>query len=543
MSKEYLVETDVLVIGGGMAGCFAAVKAKEQGLKVTIADKSYVGKSGQTPYATSFAVFHPEWRHDLDTWMNYINSVGEYVNNREWTKIVLEDSYARYQELVSWGVRFLKEDGKLVKTRSPRGITECLRVVPRKYAQVLREQVEKSEVEIIDRVMVTGLLKHEGGIIGAIGIPMDVHDLYIFLAKATIICMGASGFKPLGWPIGSLTGDGEAIAYRAGAEITGKEFVDTHSTRADRPGWKNFLRARPSRGLSGKVSPLEYVNVEGSKLKGRDMTLFLEKEFEAHAGRAPIFLMTGSDDKVPLVGGASVGMSVHKAQGIWPTGADCATSLPGLYAAGDSLGTMQVGAVYGGWGQSLAGSAVTGARAGLGAAEYALKAEKPAIISEKLEGLKKDLYMPTERIGGFSPGWVTQVLQNIMAPYFILFVKHGERMQAALTLVEFMRDNLLPKLTAKDAHELRLAHETRNMVLNAEMMLRASIFRTESRGCHYREDYPGRDDPAWLAWVKLKEEQGQMKLLKVPVPKEWWPDLSEPYEARYPARLPGEEPI
>jgi succinate dehydrogenase/fumarate reductase flavoprotein subunit len=127
-----------------------------------------------------------------------------------------------------------------------------------------------------------------------------------------------------------------------------------------------------------------------------------------------------------------------------------------------------------------------------------------------------------------------------MMPYFVLFIKHGQRLQAALTIVEFLRDHLVPKMTAKDAHELRLAQETRNMVLNAEMMLRSSLFRTESRGLHYREDYPRRDDPAWLAWLKIKEVQGRMTVAKEPIPQEWWPDLSQPYEERYPARFPGE---
>ena len=85
-----------------------------------------------------------------------------------------------------------------------------------------------------------------------------------------------------------------------------------------------------------------------------------------------------------------------------------------------------------------------------------------------------------------------------------------------------------------------LAHETKNIVLNAEMKLRASIFRTESRGTHYREDYPRRDDPNWLAWVILEEEHGTMKLRKEAIPKEWWPDLLKSYEERYPIKFPGE---
>ena len=176
----------------------------------------------------------------------------------------------------------------------------------------------------------------------------------------------------------------------------------------------------------------------------------------------------------------------------------------------------------------------------MGATEYALQEEEPVIDDAEIARLKNIMYTPTERRGGFNPRWVTQLLQNTMVPYFIIYIKEGERLQAALTIVEFLRDHLVPKLVVKDAHELRLAHETKNMVLSAEMMLRSSLFRTESRGLHYREDYPRRDDPTWLAWTKVKEEQGQMKVSREPVPKEWWPDLSQPYEERYDLRFPGE---
>jgi hypothetical protein len=78
------------------------------------------------------------------------------------------------------------------------------------------------------------------------------------------------------------------------------------------------------------------------------------------------------------------------------------------------------------------------------------------------------------------------------------------------------------------------------MALNAEMVLRASLFRTESRGSHYREDFPRRVDPDWLAWTVLKQNQGEMKAFKLPVPNEWWPDLSKAYEERYELRFPSE---
>ena len=154
--------------------------------------------------------------------------------------------------------------------------------------------------------------------------------------------------------------------------------------------------------------------------------------------------------------------------------------------------------------------------------------------------LKKALHSPLDRKGGFTPGWLTQMLRNTMIPYYVLSIKREDRMMAALTMVEFMRDELVPKLYARDIHDLRLAIETKNMVFNAELQLRASLFRKESRGTHYREDYPRRSDPDWLSWVILKNESGTIVPSKRAVPQEWWPDMAQAYNERYVNRFPGE---
>ena len=91
MAQKSVIETDVLVIGGGIAGCFAAIKAKEQGADVVQVDKGYVGKSGQTPYAGSWSLYNPDFGHDLDVWMNHVNKRGEYINHRDWTEIRFKD--------------------------------------------------------------------------------------------------------------------------------------------------------------------------------------------------------------------------------------------------------------------------------------------------------------------------------------------------------------------------------------------------------------------------------------------------------------------
>ncbi len=552
---EHVVETDVLIVGGGMAGCFASIKAKEKGVDVTIVDKGYVSKTGQTPFAGSTMIFNPKWGDDLDAWMNQVFTIGEYVNNRVWTEIAFKDSYARYQDLVSYGVEFLKEGDEPDRPvhRSPHPFGAPSKAVHWKpnFPVVLRKQAVKVGVKIMDRVMVAELLKQEEKVVGAVGFSMDSLDVFIFKAKATVISAGSAGFKTLGYPISELTGDGHAMAYRAGAEIIGKEFIDTHSTRADHPGYRSsprpflesprgFLRSR----LRGKPGDAIAVNAEGEEVlrRGQSWPLWLELEIEAHAGRAPIKGLRGTLGRDIRVGGAAEGMSTHSADGIWPVNnnTQCASSIPGLYAAGDSLGTMGIGANYSGFGFATVFAAVTGARAGWAAAAFALQTEKSAVDEEEVARATKFVRAPLERKGGFSPRWVTQVLRNIMIPYYIMRIKHATRMTAALTLVEFLRDHLVPKMYAKTSHELRHAHETRNMVLNAEMKLKASLFRTESRGDHYREDYPRRDDPNWLAWILLKEENDNMKFWKKPIPEEWWPDLSKPYEERYPIRIPEE---
>ena len=136
---------------------------------------------------------------------------------------------------------------------------------------------------------------------------------------------------------------------------------------------------------------------------------------------------------------------------------------------------------------------------------------------------------------------MTQLLQNAMFPYYVLHVKKQDRLEAALTQIMFLQEHMVPMLVASDTHDLKLAHETQNMLLNAEMKLRASLMRTESRGTHYREDYPARDDENWLAWVLIEQgEDGAMALRKEEVPDKWKPDMSVDYQTRYTSRFPGE---
>ena len=543
-----VIESDVLVVGGGMAGCFAAIKARDAGASVVLADKGTCGKAGQTPFAGGMLVFNVAWGDDLEAWLHQIDVYGDHLNRRDWTELCFRESHARFEDLCAWGVEFERDAaGQVLRRGVPLGPCEAVHMGVVKAPLVLRRQAERQGVRIVDRTMVTGLLKDDDGTVcGAAGFALDDEDaVVVFRAGAVVLAAGAGGLKVPGWPIGDLTHDGDAMAYRAGATLSGKEFVDPHGSRADWDAPSAFGRFGAGED-DGRPRFGPIVDAAGEEVR-RDGTLFLGLEFAAHEGRAP-FAMQLPEGDVPVVGGAASGMGVHKAEGVWPAGLDCSTQVPGLYAAGDALGTMQSGATYAAIGQSIANCAVTGARAGAAAAARAREAgtdtgsgrPAPAAQPAELDRALEELLTPVRRRGGFGPRWATQVLQNTMLPYFVMFVKRGDRLQAALTTVEFLRDSVVPKLLARDRHELRLAHETRNMVLNSELRLRASLFREESRGCHYREDFPRRDDDVWLAWVLIREEDGRVALAREPVPEAWRPDPAVPYEERYPLRYPGE---
>ncbi len=467
-------------------------------------------------------------------------SSSDYIARKDYIEMWLDHSMAIREDIVSWGTV-----GQL------------------NHGDVFRKQLLKKSVRLIERVMITELLEQNGQVVGAAGFPMKEDKAIVIKAKAVVDCAGTGGFKNAGFPIGPLTSDGHVMAYRVGAEISGKELTDTHHIPVENVSsvWvtyshhfnKIFGGPRPQ-GPPGGNSPQRGTRRPGAGRPGGRPSQGGGRVprhpiiFAAHEGNIPVkvkdIIGEGVQPQGPhpltpetsLVMGSTAGMALHRHDGIFAKDDKCASNIPGLFAAGDAMCTAGVG----GTGVASSGCAVQGARAGVYGAEYAQENKKPQISKAKLAEVKKRIFEPRGRQKGYSSAWVTQVLQGMMTPYYVLYVKKKERLEAALVNIEFLRDHFVPKLLASDTHELRLAHETRNMILNAEMKLRASLFRTESRGAHYREDYPARNDKEWLAWVIISLDGDKMKLHKKLLPESWKPDLSIPYERRYRLRFPGE---
>lgn len=517
-------ETDVLVVGGGIAGLFAAVKAHDAGAKVMMVSKGRLGSSGQTPFAKGiFAYDAAKEKLSLDDFVDKVSRSAMGTNNPVFTRQMAEHSLERVNELRAWGFF----DSPL-------------------YYDAFSKPIKERKIPVIERVMITHLIKEKGKIAGAAGFSVDEAKVYFFTAKSVVLCSGAGGFKPNGFPICDLTHDGTVMAYEIGAKVTGKEWNDGHPGQATNAaacydGWRGMFDRKP--GVTG-VGVRHDLGVDlnyqaymgGNPLAGGPPGQMRGKLASGGPQQPEEFRRQGGPGGPPgggpregqgpengpppgmggtSVGGASAGMSIHKSEGLVPINAEGASNIPGLYAAGDALGSYMAGAIYTQVGSSLAGSAVQGAIAAEAAALYSKRSKMPTISGSSRDTIQTEILAPLKRERGYSPAWVTQTLQGIMIPNFVLYIKKENMLKAALAYVEELRDHHTPMLRAADLHELRLAHETANMIANAEMKLRASIMRKESRCSHFRLDYPETDTENWNAWINIfKGGDGSMQLEK-----------------------------
>jgi succinate dehydrogenase/fumarate reductase flavoprotein subunit len=422
------IKTDVLVIGGGMAGLFAAVKAHDAGAKVLMVSKGRLGSSGQTPFAKGIFTYDPtKEKLSIDEFVATVSRSAIGSNNNVYTKQMEEHSLARVNELKEWG--FFESS---------------------LYNKSFSKPINDRNIPLQERVMITHLIKEGNKIVGAAGFSLDAEKIIFYEAKSVILCTGAGGFKPNGFPICDLTHDGTIMAYNIGAKVTGKEWNDGHPGKATNPaacydGWGNMFEQKPSttsievhHDLGVDMNYIAYK--QGSPLKmgppgsGESSSVTggptVLEEFSRKNAKPP----GGNDGDKPggrppkdgngpkgehpkdgdgppgmggsIVGGSSAGMAIHKAEGLVPINDQCESNIPGLFAAGDALGSYMSGAIYTQIGSSLAGSAVQGAIAGKAAAEYSKTVKTVAISTNKINDIKEEILAPLKREAGYSAAWV-----------------------------------------------------------------------------------------------------------------------------------------
>ena len=550
-------ECDVLVIGGGFAGLNAAAAAADQGQSVVMLDKGRPGYSGLSPWPSSHRWADKEMGDDYDALRKCIQHGSEYLGNMDLYEVWLEESKGTYERLRDWGIldqyETAVESGFYNDSGDPtdcsgdyQGYHEKFIQHDRrtKFASVLREK----GIEYADYTMVTNVIVENNKVCGAIGFHVPSGTIITCHAKAVVMAMGGGCYKPTGFPTGGVTFDGEYIAYNLGLPIAGKEFDDFHMTLSWAPGNaflnNNWTYLDPLWLCGGDITPETAISYATTKGK----VMVLDRVTKSMTGLAVSDGTFGKRNDTMYKGdiyGAAVGFGAHLTNGVFCGLDDLEgkTSIDGLWVSGDGmLACGPTGAAYPtGVGFTSNFVSTMGNRAGKAAAKYAAAAELTRIPDERIAEESEKILAPLSVEKGFDPNWARDQLMNIMSPYWVYIAKSEATLTAALTQVEYLRDKVIPKLQAASFHDVRLCLEMQHKVLNAELSLRASLARQETRGLHFRTDFPYRDDENFLCFITLqKNAEGGMDIQKVPVKDEWKGDLSEDYKTRYTYYFPRE---
>jgi succinate dehydrogenase / fumarate reductase flavoprotein subunit len=583
MSENDRYSYDVVVVGAGGSGLRAAIEARLNGKKTAIISKSLFGKAhtvmAEGGCAAAMGNVNPN-----DNWQVHFRDTmrgGKFLNNWRMAELHAKEAPDRVWELEAWGAVFDRtKDGKISQRNfggheyprlahvGDRTGLEMIRslqqkVVAMQQADAVEHGDPEAMIKVFAETTITELAVEGGRIAGAFGYFRDTGRFVLFEAPAVVLATGGIGktYKVTSnsW---EYTGDGHALALRAGAKLLNMEFVQLHPTgMVWPPSVRGLLVTESVRGDGGVLRNSEgerfmfnYVpdvfrpqyaeteeeadrwyddpdhNRRPPELLPRDeVARSINSEVKAGRGspHGGVFLDIASRrpadyilqrlpsmyhqfkeladvdiTKEPM----EIGPTCHYVMGGVEVDPDTGgASVPGLFAVGEVSGGMHGSNRLGG--NSLSDLLVFGRRSGLGAAEYVsalAESDRPAVSEASLDAAAAVAIAPLERAEGESPYAIHGELQVIMNDLVGLIRRESEMKTA---LVE------LDKLRAREAQVSaaggraynpgwHLALDLRNMLLVAECVAQAALERQESRGGHTRDDYPGMS-PEWRKIVLI----------------------------------------
>jgi len=571
---------DVVVIGAGGAGLRAAIEAREQGKKTAIVCKSLFGKAhtvmaeGGIAAAMANVNAQDNWQvHFRDTMRG-----GKFLNNWRMAELHAKEAPDRVWELETYGALFDRtRDGRISQRNfgghqyprlahvGDRTGLELIRTLQQKIVSLQQEDFAEygdyeARLRVFAECTVTELLTEAGPdgnrIAGAFGYWRESGRFIQFSAPAVILATGGIGksFKVTSnsW---EYTGDGHALALRAGATLINMEFVQFHPTgMVWPPSVKGILVTESVRGDGGVLRNSEgrrfmfdyvpdvfrsqYAETEDEadrwyddpnhnrrppELLPRDeVARAINSEVKAgrgtqHGGvfldiasrRTPEFILKRLPSmhhqfkeladvditKEPM----EIGPTCHYVMGGVEVDPDTTQSkVPGLFAAGEVAGGMHGSNRLGG--NSLSDLLVFGKRAGSGAAAYvdSLGLALPAVVESDVDAAARAALAPFDTEGGENPYTIHQELQRAMND-LVGIIRRADEVEQALKRLDDLRGRA-QRLTVEGHRQYNpgwhLALDLRNMLAVSECVARAALERTESRGGHTRDDFPGMS-PDW----------------------------------------------
>ena len=535
---DKVVDTDVLVIGGGIAGCPAAAKAADHGLRVTLVEKSNTARSGSAAEGIDhYGGFFPRGM-TTQKFLEVAEEMGQPFFDQRLRYAHPDSVYRMYangqwavEELEKLGVTMRWTDGEY-RFRGCHHPGPFLRVHWQNVKPEMARGIKKKGVNVMDRTMAVDLLTHKGAVSGATAIDTRTGEFIVIKAKAVIMASGACSriYNPetpqswkykytYHWCPASVSGDGWGMAYRAGAEMAnfemagrGTRFRDDKNLSYGNHGNEgipaksiNFEGIERPRGLrsadpSGNSEPnynsFEHLpddyhkRIEVCYVDERLLSFKIAEE----RGFDPRHHWYEIIDNRPN--------QLHFGPGIWTDG-DFKATLKGLYVAGDVL--------HGNGGCFAAATA--GFIVGDEVPNFINEAAEPVVDEAQLESLKQAALAPLSVKDGTEPTELEVSVRYVCDRYVGVSRAEGKLREGSRRLGSLRRE-FLPKLIAQNPHYLMRALEVRNLFDIAEMHITACLERKESRYEHARLDYPAAD-PALDGMFTFQRLQNGKKVFEM----------------------------
>lgn len=550
------IDTDVLVVGAGGAGCRAAIEASNHNVSVTLLSKELFGKAhtimAEGGYNAALGNVDPADSPDI----HFKDTVegGAYLNNQRLVEILVKDACDRILDLEDFGGLFDRTaEGKIAQRlfgkQTYRRTCYASDRTGHEMMVTLTEEIRRRDITVLDEVFVSHLLMDDGNAVGATAVKMRNGDFLIFRSKAIVLATGGTGrIYSITTNAMQDTGDGYALGFNSGAELIDMEQFQFHPTGVVYPeSARGTLVTEAVRGEGGILYNslgerfMKNYNPKLMEVAGRDEvarsianeisegrgtkhngvfldvshlpSLIIEERLESMLG---LFLKIGIDIRNEPM---EVSPTAHHLMGGLKINQTAETTIKRVYAAGEVTGGVHGGNRLGG--NALADTQVFGKIAGENAAMLAKSTLRiPSPNKSEIEQSYAEAYAPISRKVGSSAVELRRKLQQLMWNNVGIF-RTGNGLEKAVDEIVKMRSEV-QKIATRDKNdrynkEWIESLELPNMLLTSEMIARSALMREESRGAHFRKDFNKANNKDWLVNIHISREGRMMKLWTEPI--------------------------